>query len=152
MELLYTVIIMVIIVIMIIIIIIIKKKEHIVNLNESHKTDLKKCCQAGKCISEPSFLKEDCKEIKINSLKILKKEYDQMFSKEMYNKLLNKLNIRRTNYSIEGASNTSEKIDRIEKEKELQKRQQITLNNMDVKTYNMILNDSIDTISGYSKN
>jgi hypothetical protein len=39
-----------------------KNKEHLINLDDSRKVELSKCCEDEKCYSKPPHLRTNCKE------------------------------------------------------------------------------------------
>jgi hypothetical protein len=69
------------------------KAEHIVNLDDSRKIELSKCCTDAKCYSKPPHLRDNCIVNKENAKKELDKEFQQMYTQEEYYTKLNELNI-----------------------------------------------------------
>jgi hypothetical protein len=70
-----------------------KKQENIVNLDDSRKVELSKCCTDPKCYSKPPHLRTNCNENKENAKKELDKEFQQMYTQEEYYKKLEDLEI-----------------------------------------------------------
>ena len=69
-------------------------REHLINLDDSRKNNLKKCCDDNKCYDKPPFLqKDECSKNEKNKT-IFNKIFDTMFSTEKYNKLLKSMNIK----------------------------------------------------------
>lgn len=65
-------------------------KESFLNLRDSHKKTIKKCCED--CLDKPKHLRsKDCPEISNNARKNLMKHYKQMYSNEEYNEIKEKL-------------------------------------------------------------
>jgi hypothetical protein len=69
------------------------KSEHIVNLDDSRKIELSKCCTETKCYNKPPYLRDNCVVNKENAKNELDKEFQQMYTQEEYYKKLNDLNI-----------------------------------------------------------
>jgi hypothetical protein len=69
------------------------KMEHIVNLDDSRKIELSKCCTDPKCYSKPPHLRDNCIVNKENAKNELDKEFQQMYTQEEYYKKLNDLDI-----------------------------------------------------------
>jgi hypothetical protein len=70
-----------------------RKAENIVNLDDSRKIELSKCCTDSKCYSKPPHLRNNCLLNKENAKKELDKEFQQMYTQEEYYKKLNDLDI-----------------------------------------------------------
>jgi hypothetical protein len=83
------------------------KSEHIVNLDDSRKVELSKCCSEPKCYSKPPHLRDNCVKNKESARKELEKEFQQMYTQEEYYKKLNDLGITKegqlTNKNIDEA-------------------------------------------------
>jgi hypothetical protein len=81
--------------------------EHIVNLDDSRKVELSKCCTEPKCYSKPPHLREKCPQNKEDAKKELDKEFQQMYTQEEYYKKLDELGITKdgqlTNKNIDEA-------------------------------------------------
>jgi hypothetical protein len=120
-----------------------RRKEHIVNLDDSRKINLTKCCPPGNiCYSKPNFLTEKCLENIKNSKETLDKSYEQAFTDDEYNKILKEKNIR---HDIPNGV-----IDRAEKQEKVQDRENINLVKViGVNTYNEMIKDNTDMINGY---
>jgi len=133
----------IIIVLLIYCITLVNKKEHIVNLDDSRKIELSKCCPPGAiCYSKPGFLTENCSENRINSQKTLDKTYEQAFTNDEYNKILKDKNIR---HDIPNAV-----IDRAIKQEKVQDRENINLVKViGVNTYNEMIKDNTDMVNGF---
>jgi hypothetical protein len=81
--------------------------EHIVNLDDSRKVELSKCCTDPKCYSKPPHLRDNCVKNKEDAKKMLDKEFQQMYTQEEYYKKLEELGITKdgklTNKQIDEA-------------------------------------------------
>ena len=53
-------------------------QENIVNLDDSRKVELTKCCTDPKCYSKPPYLRENCIKNKEDSKKQLESKFKQM--------------------------------------------------------------------------
>jgi hypothetical protein len=62
--------------------------EHIVNLDDSRKVELSKCCTDSKCYSKPPHLRDNCDANKAAAKQELDKEFKQMYTQEEYYKKL----------------------------------------------------------------
>ncbi len=67
--------------------------EHIVNLDDSRKVELSKCCTDPKCYSKPPHLRDNCDANKAAAKEELDKEFKQMYTQEEYYKKLEDLGI-----------------------------------------------------------
>jgi len=67
--------------------------EHIVNLDDSRKVELSKCCTDSKCYSKPPHLRDNCDANKADAKQELDKEFKQMYTQEEYYKKLEDLGI-----------------------------------------------------------
>ncbi len=67
--------------------------EHIVNLDDSRKVELSKCCTDSKCYSKPPHLRDNCQANKDAAKVELDKEFKQMYTQEEYYKKLEDLGI-----------------------------------------------------------
>jgi hypothetical protein len=123
----------------------VNRKEHIVNLDDSRKIELKKCCPPGNiCYSKPNFITENCSENIIQSRATLEKSYEQAFTNEEYNKILKEKDIR---HDIPNAV-----IDRAIKQEKVQDRENINLVKViGINTYNEMIRDNTDMVNGYDK-
>jgi hypothetical protein len=70
-----------------------KSSEHIVNLDDSRKVELSKCCTDAKCYSKPPHLRDNCQANKDAAKVELDKEFKQMYTQEEYYKKLEDLGI-----------------------------------------------------------
>ena len=81
--------------------------EHIVNLDDSRKVELSKCCTDSKCYSKPPHLRDNCVQNKEDAKQTLDKEFQQMYTQEEYYKKLEDLGITKdgtlTNKQIDEA-------------------------------------------------
>jgi hypothetical protein len=117
------------------------KSEKIVNLDDSRKVELSKCCTEPKCYSKPPHLRENCPQNKESSRKELEKEFQQMYTQEEYYKKLNDLGITKegelTNKNIDEAyiAKMNEKI--------------VVNTKLDESTDNIIRTDDRDEVRGY---
>ena len=68
-----------------------KKQESFINLDDSRKIELTKCCKD--CYFKPEFLRTECEENKKKAFEELSKQFQEMYTQEQYYKLLNDLNI-----------------------------------------------------------
>jgi hypothetical protein len=120
-----------------------KQKEHIVNLDDSRKIELTKCCPPGNiCYSKPGFLSKNCLENIKDSKETLDKSYEQAFTNAEYNKILKDKDIR---HDIPNAV-----IDRAIKQEKVQDRENINLVKViGVNTYNEMIKDNTDMVNGY---
>ncbi len=115
--------------------------EHIVNLDDSRKVELSKCCTEPKCYSKPPHLRENCPKNKEEAKKELDKEFQQMYTQEEYYKKLDELGITKD------AQLTNKNID----EAYVAKMNQIVVVNkqLDETTYTNIRKDDRDEVRGY---
>jgi hypothetical protein len=83
------------------------KQENIVNLDDSRKIELSKCCTDPKCYSKPPHLRNNCNQNKELAKVELEKEFKQMYTQEEYYKKLEDLGITKdgvlTNKKIDDA-------------------------------------------------
>jgi hypothetical protein len=70
-----------------------KPAEHIVNLDDSRKVELSKCCTDSKCYYKPPHLRDNCNKNKENAKVELEQEFKQMYTQEEYYKKLEDLGI-----------------------------------------------------------
>ena len=70
-----------------------KKQENIINLDDSRKIELSKCCTDPKCYSKPPHLRTNCAANKAEANKDLDKEFTPMYTQEEYYKKLEELDI-----------------------------------------------------------
>jgi hypothetical protein len=139
--------ILLIIIITIIVLIIVNQlctqSEHLINTDDSRKTELKKCCpKGGICYSKPNFLNEKCDENKKDAAIVLDKSYEQMYTNNEYNSILKKLNIR------QDIDNTVSNHDA--QELNSFKRPSIDESKLlGSAIYTSMINDYSDTINGY---
>ena len=68
-------------------------QENIVNLDDSRKVELSKCCTEPKCYSKPPHLRDNCQQNKEEAKVELDKEFKQMYTQEEYYKKLEDLEI-----------------------------------------------------------
>ena len=68
-------------------------QENIVNLDDSRKIELSKCCTEPKCYSKPPHLRDNCLINKNEAKEELDKEFKQMYTQEEYYKKLDDLDI-----------------------------------------------------------
>ena len=67
--------------------------EHIVNLDDSRKVELSKCCTDAKCYSKPPHLRNNCEDNKVKAKEELDTKFKQMYTQEEYYKKLEDLDI-----------------------------------------------------------
>ena len=115
--------------------------EHIVNLDDSRKVELSKCCTDPKCYSKPPHLRDNCLKNKKDAKKMLDKEFQQMYTQEEYYKKLEELGITKdgklTNKQIDEAyvAKMNEKV--------------VVNTKLDDKTDETIRKDDRDEVRGY---
>jgi hypothetical protein len=114
--------------------------EHIVNLDDSRKVELSKCCTEPKCYNKPPYLRENCTKNKEDAKKELDKEFQQMYTQEEYYKKLEDLGINKGEL-------TNKKIDEAYFAKMNEK---VVVNTaLDNNTNNNIIKDDRDEVRGY---
>jgi hypothetical protein len=113
--------------------------EHIVNLDDSRKIELSKCCTNSKCYNKPPHLRDNCVVNKENAKKELDKEFQQMYTQEEYYKKLDDLNI------INDLNNR-----KIEEKYVAKMNERIVINSaLDETTSENIRKDDSDEVRGY---
>ncbi len=113
-------------------------KEHLVNLDDSRKVALSKCCDNDKCYSKPPYLRENCIENKNKSLKDLESQFEQMYTQDEYYKKIDEIGV------IKNKTNFQRDRDLLNKLNE-----KLNLNNrLDQLTYDKIINDTRDEVKG----
>jgi hypothetical protein len=119
-------------------------KEHLVNLDDSRKIELSKCCADDKCYSKPPHLRVDCVKNKEEAFKKLENMFTEMYTQEEYYKKLEENNL------IKNKSNFQRDIDYMNKFNA-----KITvdagLNKLDDMTFTKIRMDDRSEVKGYSK-
>lgn len=70
-----------------------KNQENIVNLDDSRKIELSKCCTEPKCYNKPPHLRDNCLINKQEAKEELDKEFKQMYTQEEYYKKLDDLGV-----------------------------------------------------------
>ena len=127
-------------------------QENLVNLDESRKIRLKKCCEKDKCYDKPSFLHiydengkplppNSCEENKKTVESQLDKVYDMMFTNEQYNKLLKEDNIRPDAIPMDQ--------DNTQRIKDLFATERINIDKtIGIDVLNKIMDDNTDSING----
>ncbi len=117
------------------------KSEHLINLDDSRKVELSKCCTDPKCYSKPPHLRDNCNQNKEDSKKQLEKEFQQMYTQEEYYKKLDELGITKdmqlTNKDIDEAyvARMNEKV--------------VVNTSLDANTDETIRKDDRDEVRGY---
>ena len=115
--------------------------EHLVNLDDSRKEVLTKCCDNDKCYSKPPYLREDCIENKQKSLKHLESQFQEMYSQEEYYEKIRKYGIIKNETNFERDKELLNKLN-----------EKLNVNNrLDQLTYNNIINDTRDEVKGSDK-
>jgi hypothetical protein len=118
-----------------------KSSEHIVNLDDSRKIELSKCCTDPKCYDKPPYLRNNCSQNKTEAKEELDKEFKQMYTQEEYYKKLEDLGITKDNIL------TNKNIDEAYVAK---MNQRIVVNTaLDEKTDATIRKDDRDEVRGY---
>ncbi len=113
-------------------------KEHLVNLDESRKVELSKCCDNDKCYSKPPYLRENCIEHKKEALKELESQFAQMYTQDQYYEKIDKLGIIKNKTNFERDKDLLEKLN-----------EKLNINNrLDQLTYDKIRNDTRDEVRG----
>ncbi len=117
------------------------KAEHIVNLDDSRKVELSKCCTDPKCYSKPPHLRDNCVKNKEEAKKMLDKEFQQIYTQEEYYKKLEELGI------IKDGKLTNKQIDEAYVAKMNEK---VVINTkLDETTDETIRKDDRDEVRGY---
>ncbi len=113
-------------------------KEHLINLDDSRKEVLTKCCDNDKCYSKPPYLRENCDKNKKESLKELETQFTQMYNQNQYYEKIDKLDI------IKNKTNFQRDKDLLNKLNE-----KLNVNNrLDQLTFNNIRYDTRDEVRG----
>lgn len=113
-------------------------KEHLVNLDNSRKEALTKCCDNDKCYSKPPYLRENCIQNKNKSLKDLESQFQQMYTQDQYYEKIDKLGIIKNTTNFERDRDLLNKLN-----------EKLNLNNrLDQLTYDNIINDTRDEVKG----
>jgi hypothetical protein len=116
-----------------------KTSENIVNLDDSRKIELSKCCTDPKCYSKPPHLRNNCLINKKDAKEELDKEFKQIYSQEEYYKKLDELGI---------AKNLNNKD--IDEKYVAKMNEQIVINPaLDKETDTKIRQDDRDEVRGY---
>ncbi len=116
-------------------------KEGLVNLDESRKKMLTKCCENPPCYDKPPYLRENCIENKENADKQLDTQFKQQYTQEEYYKLLNDLNILK-----EENNKLRESIFLRERD------EKIVIDKNDDNILKKAIKDDRDEVKGYDKN
>ncbi len=118
-------------------------QENLINLDDSRKVELTKCCTDPKCYSKPPYLREDCIKNKEKAKEELDKEFKQMYTQEEYYKKLEELGITKK------GELTNKKVDEAYYAKLNQK---LVINPaLDTKLDETIRKDDRDEVRGYDK-
>jgi hypothetical protein len=112
--------------------------EHLINLDDSRKIELSKCCTDDKCYNKPPHLRDNCQLNKDKAVKDLDSQFKQMYTQEEYYKLLDELNI------LKEKSNNTKDIEYTKKMNE----KLSPVQNVDEKTFNLIIKDDRDEVRG----
>lgn len=119
-------------------------REHLVNLDDSRKVELSKCCADDKCYSKPPHLRTNCIKNKEESFKKLETMFEQMYTQDEYYKKLEEHNL------IKDKSNFNRDVDYMNKFNT-----KITveagLNKLDDMTFTKVRMDGRDEVRGYTK-
>jgi hypothetical protein len=112
--------------------------EHLINLDNSRKEALTKCCDNDKCYSKPPYLREDCIENKKKSLNNLESQFQQMYTQDQYYEKIDKLGVIKNKTNFERDKDLLEKLN-----------EKLNINNrLDQLTYDNIRNDNRDEVRG----
>lgn len=115
------------------------RAETLINLDNSRKVELSKCCTGPRCFSKPPHLRENCEENKENAKKELDKEFEPVYSQEEYYKKLNELDILKDLSTVERQQKLLDELnERIDLDKQ-----------MGEELYNNIRLDDRDEVRGY---
>ena len=117
-----------------------KPAEHLINLDDSRKVELSKCCTNDKCYNKPPYLRDNCQTNKENSTKSLDTQFKQMYTQEEYYKLLNELNILKDKTNPIRDTEYMAKLNSLLTTKE----------NLDDKTFKTIITDDRDEVRGFN--
>lgn len=110
------------------------KQEHLVNVDDSRRLELSKCCADGKCYSKPPHLRENCIENKQIASKQIDSQFTEMYTQEQYYKLLDELKIVKEQNAKMAADLSSNRINTVEP------------------LFHQITTDSRDEVNGYDTN
>jgi hypothetical protein len=121
-----------------------KIKETLVNLDDSRKIELSKCCADDKCYSKPPYLRTDCIKNKEEAFKKLENMFTEMYTQEEYYKKLEENNL------IKDKSNFERDVDYMKKFNA-----KISIgggaNKLDDMTFTKMRMDGRDEVKGYDK-
>jgi hypothetical protein len=117
-----------------------KNQENIINLDDSRKVELSKCCTDSKCYSKPPHLRDNCETNKKEATNELEQNFKQMYSQEEYYKKLDELKITKDMSEKQLDENYVAKMN-----------QRIVVNKAleDKKLDTLIRTDQRDEVSGY---
>ncbi len=116
-------------------------RENLINLDDSRKVELTKCCTDPKCYSKPPYLRENCIKNKEEAKQQLDNKFKQMYTQEEYYKKLEDLGI------TSKGELTNNKIDEAYYAK---MNQQVVINKaIDTKLDETIRKDDRDEVRGY---
>ncbi len=114
------------------------KKEDLVNLDDSRKVALTKCCDNDKCYSKPPYLRENCIEHKKQSLQELESQFTQMYTQDQYYEKIDKLGIIKNKTNFERDRELLNKLN-----------EKLNINNrLDQLTFDKIRDDTRDEVRG----
>jgi hypothetical protein len=69
------------------------KIDHLVNLDDTRKIELSKCCTNKECYNKPPHLRDNCEENKAAAFAELEKRFKEMYTQEEYYNKLKELNL-----------------------------------------------------------
>ena len=110
--------------------------EPLINLDDSRKIELSKCCNNNKCTDKPPHLRENCQANKEEAFIQLETRFKEMYTQEEYYKKLKELNL------IKDSSNFDRDV------KFMNEFNEKILSGVDNETFNKIRLDDKDEVRG----
>jgi hypothetical protein len=120
----------------------IKKTENLINLDDSRKIELSKCCTNPTCYQKPPYLRENCNKNKEESMQMLDKQFDLQYTQEEYYKKLQET----------GVLSQINNVDREAKYVNEMNEELIVNKALNEKTFNKIIKDDRDEVRPYDVN
>ncbi len=119
-----------------------KFKENLINLDDSRKVELSKCCTNPPCYGKPPYLRVNCDKNKDDAQKSLDNQFDLQYTQEEYYKKLEDEKI------LSDVTNVAR-----EEEYVRTMNQELIVNKaLDKNTYNKIIKDDRDEVRPYDVN